>query len=74
MTFLEWEGIEDDFDEDFLFDCFDEELCDEKYKKTCILHNFYVYIPPILEKGSFQRKSSSMEEKYNVRVLYHYYY
>ena len=34
MIFLEWEGIEDDFDEDFLFDCFDEELCDEKYKIT----------------------------------------
>ena len=47
MTFLEWTGIEDDFDEDFLFDCFDEELCDENYKKTYFLHNLYVYIPPI---------------------------
>ena len=56
MILLEWEGIEYDFDEEFLFDCFDEELYDEKYKKTCILHNFNVYIASILWKGLFQRK------------------
>ena len=43
MIFLEWEGIEDDFDEDFLFDCFNEELCDEKCKK----HVFYTIFTSI---------------------------